>query len=111
GGGRAGGAEAAGSGRAGGRAGGGRRRARVNGAMQLALGGPVVIKSIGPVNLYLFGTAAAAGCVAGLAAAQWAGLAVAATAGLLLYAGRRRTAAELLAAAAWLEPWVPDWRS
>ena len=83
----------------------------MNGAMQLALGGPVVIKSIGPVNLYLFGTAAAAGCVAGLAAAQWAGLAVAATAGLLLYAGRRRTAAELLAAAAWLEPWVPDWRS
>src|SRR5690606_7010392 len=69
GGGRAGGAEAAGPGRAGGRAGGGRRRARVNGAMQLALGGPVVIKSIGPVNLYLFGTAAAAGCVAGLAAA------------------------------------------
>lgn len=59
----------------------------------------------------LLGAWAAGERYAGLTAAQWAGLAVAATAGLLLYAGRRRTAAELLAAAAWLEPWVPDWRS
>lgn len=37
--------------------------------MQLAAGGPLIITNFGPLSLYLFGTLAAAGCVAGLMAA------------------------------------------